>query len=70
MNRAERRAQQRAGKRTRHELIPWPKNRPLPIKGMVLSPGQLAWTCTCQNGWCTITPDDPTEAFDAHVKGR
>lgn len=68
MNRAERRAAKRAG--VVCALIPWPKLRPLPIRGLALASGQAAYTCAAHPGWCTITtPLQVADAFAQHTGG-
>lgn len=57
----------RSTRRARHRLIPWPKGRPMPVRGLTLSAGQRVWTCSCGNGWMTMTSADPAEAFAGHV---
>lgn len=56
----------RAARRVRHRLTPWPRHKPMPIRGLKLSGTQRAWTCSCGSGWFSLT-SDPAEGHAAHV---
>lgn len=60
----------RTQRRQKHKLVHVPRTgRAIsPRFKMTLDDEQEIYTCSCSDGWLTITRDDPTTAFETHVR--